>query len=100
MLGQTVDLSQQMAKLLLAEIAQHRAKCLLRRNSQNRATGSSQSWFSPGDVPEKGLHGCQPRIARANRIAAAGLEIREKVQHQWSREILDRELIYGASALH
>src|ERR1017187_9193024 len=81
-LGQAVDLSQQMAEFLLAEIAQDRAKCLLRGNSQDRATGSSQSWLSPGDVAEEGLHARQPRIARTDRIAASGLQIREKFQHQ------------------
>src|SRR5215831_10615782 len=52
-LVQTVDLSQEMSKLLLAEIAQHRAKGLLRGNGQNRATGGSQSWFSPRKYRKK-----------------------------------------------
>jgi hypothetical protein len=99
-LVQTVDLSQQMSKLLLAEIAQHRAKGLLRGNGQNRATGGSQSWFSPRNISKEGLYGRQPHIACADRVAAAGLKIHKKIQHQLGGEILDNELIDGASALH
>ena len=96
-LGQTVDLSQQVAKLLLAEIAQQRAERLLRRNCQNRATRSGQSWFAPRYIAKERLYGRQSRIARSDRVTAAGLQIREKVQHQWGREILDNELVNGAS---
>jgi hypothetical protein len=78
-LGQTVDLSQQVTKLLLAEIAQQRAEGFLRGNCQDGATRSGQSWFSPRDIPKEGLHGRQSRIARSDRVAAAGLKIREKI---------------------
>jgi len=44
------------------------------------------------------LYGRQPRIACADRVAAAGLQIREKIQHQWGREIFDNELINGTPA--
>src|ERR1017187_3050317 len=69
---------------------------LLRGNSQDRAADSSQSWFSPRDVAKEGLHGRQSRIARADRVAAAGLQVREKFQYHGGREILDTELINGA----
>jgi hypothetical protein len=55
-LSQAVDLSQQMTKFLLAEIAEYRAKRLLCGNRQDRAAGSSQSWFSPRDVAKEGLN--------------------------------------------
>src|SRR5260370_39905682 len=78
-LGQTVDLSQQVAKFLLAEIAQQGAKRLLRGNCQNGTTRSSQSWFSPRDIAKEGLYGRQSRIARSDLVAAAGLKVCEEI---------------------
>jgi hypothetical protein len=96
-LSQAVDLSQQMTKFLLAEIAEQRAKRLLCGNGQDGAAGSRKSRFSPRDVAKEGLNRRQPRVARADGVAAAGLQVREKVQHHGSREILYNELIDGAA---
>jgi hypothetical protein len=96
-LRQAVDLSQQMTKFLLAEITEQRVLCFFCRNSQDRAAGSSQRWFSPRDVAKESLYGRQARIARANRIAASGLQVRQKFQYYGGREILDNELINRAS---
>jgi hypothetical protein len=78
-LGQTIDLSEQVTEFLLTEIAQQRAERFLRGNCQNGATRSGQSWFSPRNIPKEGLHGRQSRIARSDRVAAAGFKIREKI---------------------
>jgi hypothetical protein len=40
----------------------------------------------------------QPRISRADRVDATGFQMAQEVQHHWSIEILDDELVNRAFA--
>ena len=40
----------------------------------------------------------QPRIARPDRVGATGFQMAQELQHHWSTEILDGELINRAFA--
>jgi hypothetical protein len=55
-LGQTIDLSEQLTKLILIEVAHHRAECLLGGNGQDGATHSGQGWFSPRHISKESLN--------------------------------------------
>jgi hypothetical protein len=99
-LGQPVDLRQQMIQFLLAHVAQKRAERFLGGNGQHGATQSCQRWLSSCGIAEEGLHGGQACISRASRVASAGFQISQKIQHQSSAEILEGELIHRTSTAH
>jgi hypothetical protein len=97
-LGQTIDLCQQVAKFLLAQIAQNRAERFFGGDGQNRAAQSSQRWLAPCDKAKEGLNRRQPCISRPSRVAPTGFQISQEIQDQWTSEILDSQLINGTSA--
>ena len=44
------------------------------------------------------LYSGQRRIVRADRVGASGFQMAEELQHHWSIEILDDELVNRAFA--
>jgi hypothetical protein len=96
--GQTIDLCQQVTKFVFTQIAQNGADCLLGGYSQNRAAQSGQSWLPPRDVAKEGLNPRQPRIACPGSVAPIGFQISQKIQYQWTREVLNGEFIDGTFA--
>jgi hypothetical protein len=97
MLGQTINLCQQVTEFLLVQVAQNGVESFLGGAGQNRAAASRQRRLSPRNMAEERLNRRQAYIACTCGVAAIGFQVSEEIQHQWTREVLDCKSINRTS---
>ena len=94
---QSINLSQQVGQFLLGEIAKQRTECLLRGNGQDRTTRGGQCGFSPGNVSKESLHGRKRELRVRTVLPRLASRSERKSKTRGGGEVLDNELIDGAS---